>query len=231
MAGGAATAPVVTIDGPSGSGKGTIARALARQLGWHLLDSGALYRATALAALEAGIDLDREDEVARIAEELDVRFADAGGEERVLLAGRDVSEVIRTERCGEAASKVAAQPAVRRALFERQRAFAIPPGLVADGRDMGTSIFPEAVLKIFLTATAEERARRRYKQLSNKGNGVKIRDLARGIAQRDERDAKRAVAPLAPAADARIIDSTHMRPEEVTARILQWLDEAGVMSG
>src|SRR5690606_3288597 len=151
--------------------------------------------------------------------------------ERVILDGEDVTAELRTERCGEAASKVAALPAVRRALLARQRGFIAPPGLVADGRDMGTGVFPEASLKVFLTASAEERAERRYKQLIDKGIDVSLRDLSREIAQRDERDANRPVAPLVPAHDARIIDSTHMSPEEVTERILHWLREAGVMAG
>lgn len=222
--------PVVTIDGPSGAGKGTISRAVARKLGWHLLDSGALYRLTALAALEAGASLEDERAVARVAEAMDVAFGDAAGRERALLDGRDVTGELRTERCGEAASKVAALPAVRRALLARQRAFAAPPGLVADGRDMGTGVFPDALLKVFLTASAEERAMRRYKQLKEKGIGVSLRDLSWEISQRDERDANRSVAPLLPAKDARIIDSTHLTPEEVTDRVLKWIREAGVMS-
>lgn len=226
----AAAVPIVTVDGPSGSGKGTVSRALAKRLGWHLLDSGALYRVTALAAQRAGVDLGNEAEVARVAASLDVQFSE-GEQERVLLAGDDVTHELRTEQCGEAASKVAAMPAVRRALLDRQRAFAVPPGLVADGRDMGTGVFPDALLKVFLTASPEERARRRYKQLIEKGIDVNLHDLSREIAQRDERDANRPVAPLAPAADARIIDSTRMSPEEVTERILQWLREAGVMTG
>lgn len=226
----AAVVPIVTVDGPSGSGKGTVSRALAKRLGWHLLDSGALYRVTALAAQRAGVDLGNEAEVARVAASLDVQFSE-GEQERVLLAGDDVTHELRTEQCGEAASKVAAMPAVRRALLDRQRAFAVPPGLVADGRDMGTGVFPDALLKVFLTASPKERARRRYKQLIEKGIDVNLHDLSREIAQRDERDANRPVAPLAPAADARIIDSTRMSPEEVTERILQWLREAGVMTG
>lgn len=226
----AAVVPIVTVDGPSGSGKGTVSRALAKRLGWHLLDSGALYRVTALAAQRADVDLGNEAEVARVAASLDVQFSE-GEQERVLLAGDDVTHELRTEQCGEAASKVAAMPAVRRALLDRQRAFAVPPGLVADGRDMGTGVFPDALLKVFLTASPEERARRRYKQLIEKGIDVNLHDLSREIAQRDERDANRPVAPLAPAADARIIDSTRMSPEEVTERILQWLREAGVMTG
>src|SRR5690606_7384668 len=208
--------PILTIDGPSGAGKGTIARAIASRLGWRLLDSGALYRVAALAALKAGIPLDDEQAVARVAEGLDVEFDEVDGRERVILAGEEVTAELRTEQCGEAASKVAAQPAVRRALLARQRAFAAPPGLVADGRDMGTGVFPDALVKVFLTASAEERARRRHKQLMDKGISVSLRDLSREIAQRDERDANRPVAPLVPAHDARIIDSTHMSPEEVT---------------
>lgn len=222
--------PVVTVDGPSGAGKGTISRAIARRLGWHLLDSGALYRLTALAATEAGVDLDDEAGVARVAETMDVSFGDADGRELALLNGRDVTALLRTETCGEAASKVAALPAVRAALLARQRAFAVPPGLVADGRDMGTGVFPDAVLKVFLTASAEERAMRRYKQLKDKGISVSLHDLSWEISQRDERDAKRTVAPLLPAKDARVLDSTHLPPEEVTDRILKWLREAGVMS-
>src|SRR5690606_32974620 len=206
-------------------------RAIAARLGWRLLDSGALYRVAALAALRAGIPLDDEERVARLTEDLDVEFAEIDGRERVLLDGEGVTTELRTEQCGEAASKVAALPAVRRALLARQRAFIAPPGLVADGRDMGTGVFPEAVLKVFLTATPEERARRRYKQLKDKGISVSLRDLSREIAERDERDANRPVAPLIPAPDARIIDSTHMSPEEVTERILHWLREAGVMAG
>jgi cytidylate kinase len=223
--------PILTIDGPSGAGKGTIARAIASRLGWRLLDSGALYRVAALAALKAGIPLDDEEAVARVAERLDVEFDEVDGRERVILAGEEVTAELRTEQCGDAASKVAAQPAVRRALLARQRAFAAPPGLVADGRDMGTGVFPDALVKVFLTASAEERARRRHKQLMDKGISVSLRDLSREIAQRDERDANRPVAPLVPAHDARIIDSTHMSPEEVTERILHWLREAGVMAG
>jgi CMP/dCMP kinase len=222
--------PVVTIDGPSGAGKGTISRAVAVRLGWHLLDSGALYRLAGLAAARAGVDMTDEDAVARAAGAMDVRFGAADGREQVLLAGEDVTAQLRAESCGEAASKVAAMPAVRRALLDRQRAFAAPPGLVADGRDMGTGVFPDALLKVFLTASAEERAMRRYKQLKGKGISVSLRDLSWDISQRDERDANRAVAPLLPAKDARVLDSTHLTPEEVTDRILKWLREAGVMS-
>ncbi|HEY8520988.1 MAG TPA: (d)CMP kinase [Gammaproteobacteria bacterium] len=215
--------PVITIDGPTGSGKGTISRALAVRLGWHLLDSGALYRLVALEAQRRGVPLDDGTRLAAIAEGLDVTFGDPSGEERVLLAGEDVTAALRTEECGAGASQVAALPEVRSALLARQRAFARPPGLVADGRDMGTTVFPDAVLKVFLTASAEERARRRYKQLKEKGIDVSLPDLSWDIAQRDRRDANRAVAPLRPADDARLLDSTSLSPEEVIARIETWL--------
>jgi CMP/dCMP kinase len=215
-------APLLTIDGPSGSGKGTIARQVAERLGWHLLDSGALYRLVALAAQNEGVSLENEGICARIAQDLDVRFgADAQGEEQIWLSGREVSAEIRTERAGDGASKVAALPAVRAALVGRQRAFAQAPGLVADGRDMGTVIFPEAALKIFLTASAEERARRRYKQLKDKGLGANLAALSLEIAERDRRDASRPIAPLRPADDAQIIDSTSMSIDAVVTRVLE----------
>jgi len=212
--------PVVTIDGPSGAGKGTVSRQLAARLGWHLLDSGALYRLTALA----GERLDREDAAghARLAESLDIRFDTLpDGGERVWLAGEDVSARLRTEQTGAGASRVAAWPPVRQALLRRQRAFARAPGLVADGRDMGTVVFPEAPLKIFLTATPEERARRRYKQLKDKGSDVNLAALSREIGERDRQDAGRAVAPLKPAVDAVLLDSTGMSVVEVVERILE----------
>jgi cytidylate kinase len=220
-------APIVTIDGPSGSGKGTISRGLASRLRWHLLDSGALYRLVALAAARRGNPDDPED-LARIARSMDVSFGSVGGAEQVLLDGEDATVALRTEEAGEAASRVAAVPAVREALLQRQRDFARPPGLVADGRDMGTVVFPSADLKVFLTATADERAMRRHKQLKGKGIDVSLPDLSWDIAQRDARDASRPVAPLRPAPDARTIDSTDLSPEEVIARILQWLEAAGV---
>jgi CMP/dCMP kinase len=224
----AETSPfVVTIDGPSGSGKGTISRRLAARLGWHYLDSGALYRLTALAALRRGVDLDDAAAVTAVADALDVRFAPAAEAERVYLNDVEVASELRTERVGEAASRVAALPTVRQALLRRQRDFARPPGLIADGRDMGTVVFPAAPLKVFLTASAEERAMRRHKQLKEKGIDVSLPDLSWDIAQRDARDATREVAPLRPAADARVIDSTGLTPEEVIARIRPWLESAG----
>jgi len=220
--------PVVTIDGPSGSGKGTIGRRLAVRLGWNYLDSGALYRLVALAALRRGTDLRDEPAVAAVAENLDVRFAPAAETERIYLDGAEVAADVRSERAGEAASVVAAIPGVRGALLQRQRDFARSIGLVADGRDMGTVVFPNAALKVFLTASAEERAMRRHKQLKEKGIDVSLPDLSWDIAQRDARDASRAVAPLRPAPDARVIDSTSLTPEEIVVRIFQWLEDAGV---
>jgi CMP/dCMP kinase len=215
-------APVVTIDGPSGSGKGTISRAVAQRVGWHLLDSGALYRLVAHAGLGRGLDPADVEGHAREAAAMQVVFGvGPGGTEQVLLAGRDVTQAIRTETAGQGASRVAAWPAVRTALLERQRAFARPPGLVADGRDMGTVVFPAASLKIYLTASPQERALRRYKQLKDKGSGVSLSALSREIAERDARDSTRAVAPLVPAADAAVIDSTGLSIEAVVDRVLE----------
>jgi len=214
-------APVVTIDGPSSSGKGTIARAVAEHLGWHLLDSGALYRLVAYAGTDAGLDPADIDGHAGIAAGMEVVFGvGADGGEQVLLGGQDVTQAIRTETAGQGASRVAAWPPVRTALLERQRAFARPPGLVADGRDMGTVVFPGARLKVYLTASADERALRRYKQLKEKGSGVSLSALSREITERDARDSKRAVAPLIPAPDAEVIDSTGLSIEEVVGRVL-----------
>ncbi len=198
--------PVIAVDGPAASGKGTIAAAVASALGFHLLDSGSLYRLVALKALEARIALDAEGALAAAARRLDVAFADG----RIRLDGRDVTEAIRTEAVSVAASQVAVHPAVRAALLDRQRAFRRPPGLVADGRDMGTVVFPDARLKVYLTASPEERARRRHKQLIEKGISSTIESLLRDIRERDARDAGRAVAPLAAAADAVILDTTEM---------------------
>ncbi|HMN43957.1 MAG TPA: (d)CMP kinase [Povalibacter sp.] len=213
---------VLTIDGPSGSGKGTVARQVADRLGWHLLDSGALYRLVAYASRPRGIPPSDEPANAAIAGHLDVRFgADTAGNEQIWLEGREVSTHIRTEEAGAGASQVAAMPSVRSALLARQRAFALPPGLVADGRDMGTVIFPDAALKIYLTASAAERARRRHKQLKDKGLDANLAALSQEIAERDRRDASRPIAPLRPADDAQIIDSTSMSIDAVVARVLE----------
>jgi CMP/dCMP kinase len=221
--------PVVTIDGPSGSGKGTIGRLLAQKLDWHYLDSGALYRLVALAALQRHLDFADARALAQAAGTLNVRFTAAAAGERVHLDGVDVTGELRTERAGDAASKVAVIPDVRTALLQRQRDFAQPPGLVADGRDMGTVVFPDAVLKVVLTASAEARAMRRHKQLKEKGIDVSLPDLSWDIAQRDARDANRTVAPFKPAPDAHVIDSTSLAPEEVVAHILQRLEHVGVV--
>jgi cytidylate kinase len=215
--------PVLTIDGPSGSGKGTVSRMAADALGWHLLDSGALYRAVGFAAGMEGLDLSDAEAVTRCAQTTKISFRDPkdGGETRVIVNGMDATDEIRTETCGAAASAIAAIPGVRMALFDKQRAFRKAPGLVADGRDMGTVIFPDAQSKVFLTASAEERAKRRYKQLKEKGLGVTLAALLREIQARDVRDAGRAVAPLKPAADAVVIDSTGMPVERVVAAVLE----------
>lgn len=221
-------APVVAVDGPSGSGKGTVSRLLAVRLGWHYLDSGALYRLVGLAALRNHVDLSDADALARLATSLDVRFAPAREAERIYLDNADVAAELRTEQAAEAASRVAALPPVRAALLQRQRDFARLPGLVADGRDMGSVVFPDADLKVFLTASAEERAMRRHKQLKEKGIDVSLPDLSWDIAQRDARDASRAVAPLRPAPEAHVIDSTSLSPGDVVARILERLAAVGV---
>jgi len=212
--------PIVTIDGPSSSGKGTISRLVAVRVGWNLLDSGALYRLVALAGLQRNVDPDDVAEHVSIARTMKVVFAAQEGEEQVLLDGRDVTREIRNEQAGAGASRVAAWPAVRTALLDRQRAFATPPGLVADGRDMGTVIFPGAQLKVFLTASAEERAQRRHKQLIEKGSAASLAALSREIAERDLRDSTRQVAPLKPAPDAQLLDSTGLSIDAVVERVL-----------
>ena len=216
--------PVIAIDGPSGSGKGTIARQVASSLGWHLLDSGALYRLLALAAGRHGIALDNAKEVAELAARLDVRFdSDASSGDSVWLDGEPVSSELRTEEAGKGASTVAALQPVREALLGLQRGFRKPPGLVADGRDMGTHVFPDAALKVFLTASAEERARRRHKQLNDKGIDVSLAALSRDIEDRDRRDSERSVAPLRPAEDARILDSSGKPIKTVVSTVLGWV--------
>lgn len=215
--------PVICLDGPGGVGKGTICLIVAGRLGWHILDSGSLYRLTALKAQRLG--LSEENEVAKVAAALDVAYREGPGGLQIFLENEEVSEAIRSESCGALASEVAAMPAVRAALLERQRAFRQPPGLVADGRDMGTVVFPDAPLKIYLTATPEERARRRYKQLKEKGLDVNLRDLIEDLRIRDERDMKRATAPLKPASDAVIIDTSELGIEDVSTRVLQWVEK------
>ena len=218
--------PVINIDGPSGAGKGTVARIVAEQLGWHLLDSGAIYRVLAVAAQHHHISVDDEDSLLPVAAHLDVQFQICSeGEGKVILEGEDVSNAIRTEEIGALASKVAAFPRVREALLRRQRAFKVAPGLVADGRDMGTVVFTQAPVKVFLTASAEERAQRRFNQLNAKGFDVKIGRLLDDIRQRDERDQNRKVAPLVPAEGALIIDSTKLSIDEVVSKILSFSND------
>ncbi|HSF77953.1 MAG TPA: (d)CMP kinase [Steroidobacteraceae bacterium] len=214
--------PVIAVDGPSGSGKGTVCRLVARALGWHLLDSGALYRLVALAGDRAGLDASDQAGHAALAGSLDIRFeVDEAGTERVLLDGEDITRELRSEKAGNAASRVAAWPDVRKALFQRQRRFMQAPGLVADGRDMGSVVFRDAGLKIFLTASAEERARRRHKQLKEKGLGVNLAALSAEISERDRRDATREVAPLVACEDAVVIDSTALDIDAVVERVLE----------
>ena len=214
------TIPVITIDGPGGSGKGTVAGLLARQLGWQLLDSGALYRLLAFAARNHAIDLVNESALKTLAAHLDVQFIAQEGGQRIILEGEEVTDLIRTEQVGDGASQVAALPCVREALLQRQRDFLETPGLIADGRDMGTVVFPQAPLKIFLTAGAEERARRRFLQLKAKGEDVNLASLLEEIRVRDARDTQRSVAPLIPADDAIVLDSTELSIEQVLERIL-----------
>ena len=211
--------PVLTIDGPSGSGKGTVAQLIAKDLGWHYLDSGALYRVLAKACTKHGVELSDESSVSTLAKNLDVVFLFKNGELEVLLEGQNVSTLIRSEQTGNAASKVAALPLVRSALLERQHHFRQLPGLVTDGRDMGTVVFPDAPYKIFLNASAEVRAQRRHKQLKEKGIGSNISDLINEISERDERDRNRRVAPLRPATDAIQLDSTSLGIENVFDRV------------
>ncbi len=212
--------PVLTIDGPSGAGKGTVSRLVAGRLGWHYLDSGALYRAVGVAASWADLDLSDPAALVRCTFDTDIRFQDDGGNLRVIVNGTDATDELRLETTGTLASAIAAIPEVRAALKERQRAFRREPGLVADGRDMGTVIFPDATTKVFLTASADDRARRRHNQLKEKGVSVTFDGLLREILSRDARDAQRAVAPLKPADDAVLLDTTGLSIDEVVDRVL-----------
>ncbi|EHA1124406.1 (d)CMP kinase [Vibrio navarrensis] len=216
--------PVITVDGPSGAGKGTLCMLLSKKLGFQLLDSGAIYRVLALAAIHHGVDTESEDALVPLATHLDVQFIAEGELVKVILEGEDVSKELRKEETGMAASKVAALPRVREALLRRQRAFETAPGLVADGRDMGTVVFPQAQAKIFLDASAQERAHRRLKQLQDKGLDVKFDDLLSEIQERDDRDRNRPVAPLRPAEDALVLDSTSMSIDEVVEKALQYIE-------
>ena len=222
------TIPVITIDGPGGSGKGTVSLRLAEKLGWHLLDSGALYRLVAVAALKWDIAADDEPALGELAAGLQAEFSVRNREVRVQLEGEDVTQTLRSEAVSVLASQLATLPSVRQALVDRQRAFRQFPGLVADGRDMGTVIFPNAPLKIYLTASVEERAQRRYKQLKEKGESVNLSRLFQEIKKRDDRDRSRAASPLVPASDAHLIDSTEMTIDEVVQAILNLLEESNI---
>ncbi|MGV3344839.1 (d)CMP kinase [Enterobacteriaceae bacterium LUAb1] len=221
----AATAPVITIDGPSGAGKGTLCKAIAEALKWHLLDSGAIYRVLALAVLHHHIDMSSEEALVPVAAHLDVQFIAGQGEMKVILEGEDVSGEIRTQDVSNSASKVAAFPRVREALLYRQRAFRVEPGLIADGRDMGTVVFPDAPVKIFLDASSEVRARRRMLQLQEQGFSVNFENLLAEIKERDDRDRNRIIAPLVPASDALILNSSQMNIEQVIEVSLKYIKE------
>ena len=216
--------PVIAIDGPTASGKGTVAQRVAQQLGWHYLDSGALYRLTALSAMRSNTPLSDQERIATLAAVLPCSFSG----ERVLLSNVDVTDAIRAEEVGNAASKIAALPAVRQALVGLQQGFRQAPGLVADGRDMGTVIFPDASLKVFLTASVEVRAQRRYKQLIDKGFSASITDLSRDLAERDARDAQRTTAPLKPAEDAYMLDTSSMNADQAVSQVLRWYAQTHV---
>ncbi len=218
-------APVIAIDGPSGTGKGTVADHVAKQLGFHLLDSGALYRVLGIAVLKHGLDLEDVTSVAELGRNLELEFG-TNGPGSITLAGEDVSLEIRTDAGSDMASKVGAIPEARDALLERQLAFRKPPGLVADGRDMGTVVFPDSTLKIYLTASAEERAQRRYKQLIDKGIDAMLPALLQDLKERDARDSERRVSPLKPAADAFVLDTTTLSEEQVLVRVMDLVSKA-----
>lgn len=216
--------PVITIDGPSGAGKGTVSTQLAKELGWNFLDSGAIYRVLAIASMHHQIASDDESALLPLASSLDVNFETTKNGSKIVLEGEDVTYSIRTEEVGSIASQIASLPRIREALLRRQRAFKEEPGLVADGRDMGTVVFPNADVKIYLTASAEERAERRYKQLKEKGHDVNIARLLTDIKARDERDANRKAAPLVPANDALVLDSTHLNVEQVLEKVKEHIN-------
>ncbi len=222
-----ATVPVLALDGPSGSGKGTVGQLLAQRLGWHFLDSGALYRALAVAADASSVDLGDRPRLAQLAVDMDIRFVPRGGGDvvDVLLNGQEIGDRLRTEESGRRASILAAIPEVRRALLQKQHSFRQMPGLVADGRDMGSTVFPDAILKVFLTASAEVRAERRYKQLKDKGFDVNLRRLLDEIRERDARDAGREASPLKPAVDACILDTSQLDISGVVERIYGLLQQ------
>lgn len=220
---------IITVDGPSGAGKGTLCYALAQKLGFDFLDSGAIYRITALAAIKKAIPLDDENALAEIGQNLDVQFIPQDGEVNVILNGENVGDQIRTAEAGQNASKVAAFPKVRQALLQRQRDFASEKGLIADGRDMGTVVFPEAQIKLFLDASAEERAKRRVKQLQSKGFNANFDEILAEIKERDFRDRNRAVAPLVPAVDALLLDSTNLSIDEVIQQALDYISSKGIL--
>ncbi|EER47037.1 cytidylate kinase [Actinobacillus minor NM305] len=220
---------IITVDGPSGAGKGTLCYALAQKLGFDFLDSGAIYRITALAATKKAIPLNDENALAEIGQNLDVQFIPQDGEVNVILNGENVGDQIRTAEAGQNASKVAAFPKVRQALLQRQRDFASEKGLIADGRDMGTVVFPEAQIKLFLDASAEERAKRRVKQLQSKGFNANFDEILAEIKERDFRDRNRAVAPLVPAADALLLDSTNLSIDEVIQQALDYISSKGIL--
>ena len=221
---------IITVDGPSGAGKGTLCYALAEKLGFALLDSGAIYRVTALAALKRAVDLSDEFQLAELARNLNIEFLPVDGEVNIMLDGMNVSSLIRTQEVAEAASKIAVFPQVRAALLQLQQDFAKNEGLIADGRDMGTVVFPNAQVKLFLDASAEERAKRRYKQLQNKGINVNFAQILAEIQERDFRDRNREVAPLKPADDALLLDSTTLSIDEVIAQALDYIQQKASIS-